>query len=123
MTKGKTTRKTNKRAKTTSKPKVTKSVQEAREQFQKLVSSSSGKIISAVIAEAKKGKYLPAKFLFEAIGMCEARPESAEPAEKHDDSLAQILLEQWHLKPAPQDSDDEGTQGSGEAEEDAVTVG
>jgi hypothetical protein len=98
-------------------------VQEAREQFQKLVSSNSGKIINAVIDEAKKGKYLPAKFLFEAIGMCEARPESTEPEEKHEDSLAQILLEQWHLKPAPPDSDDEVTGGSGKGEEDPVTVG
>lgn len=124
MNKGKTSRKKTKgTSKSTSKTKVPKTVEEARQQFQKLVRDSSESIIKAVIDEAEKGKYLPAKFLFEAIGMCKATPDATPPAEKHEDSLAQMLLEQWHLKPAPPDSDDEVTEGSGKPEEDAVTVG
>jgi hypothetical protein len=124
MRKSKTTRKPTKRANKTSKTtKPPKTLQEAKEQIRELVQTSSVDIASAVIDEACKGKYLPAKFLFETAGLCEAKPDTVEPVEKHEDSLAQILLEQWHLKPAPPDSDDEVTEGSGKAAEDPVTVG
>jgi hypothetical protein len=127
MRRSKTTRKTARPAKGTtkgmSKAKPPKTLQEAKKQIQELVQSSSVDIAEAVIDEACKGKYLPAKFLFETAGLCEAKPDTVEPVEKHEDSLAQILLEQWHLKPAPPDSDGEVNGGSGESEEDPVTVG
>jgi hypothetical protein len=120
MTKGKTTRKTTRRTKKTSKAKTPKTLQEARQQLQDLVKNNSGDIAVAVIDEAKKGKYLPAKFLFEAVKLCEAPPAEEKTPEKTE-SLERLLLEQWQLKPPP--PDDDVTDGSGAAEEEPVTVG
>jgi hypothetical protein len=56
-------------------------------------------IIGKVIEQAKKGNYLPAKYLFEFAGIAEPLPESdVEPAAPHP-SLAEILLATLHGDP------------------------
>jgi hypothetical protein len=120
MRRSKTTRKATKRAKGTGKKTPPKTLQEAKERIRNLVKTNSTDIASAVIDEARKGKYLPAKFLFETAGLCEAKPDTEEAPEKKE-SLEQLLLEQWQLKPAP--PDDDVSDGSDTAEEEPVTVG
>ena len=120
MRKSKTTRKATKRAKSTGKRKPPKTLQEAKERIRNLVQTNSEVIAEAVMDEACKGKYLPAKFLFETAGLCEAKPDAEEAPEKKE-SLEHLLLEQWQLKPAP--PDDEVGDGSDAAEEEPVTVG
>jgi hypothetical protein len=120
MRRSKTTRKATKRAKGTSRAKPPKTLQEAKQKIRELVLNRSEDITEAVIDEGCKGKYLPAKFLFETAGLCEAKPDAEEAPEKKE-SLEQLLLEQWQLKPAP--PDDDAADGRGTAEEEPVTVG
>ncbi len=70
-------------------------VQEARRQLVRRVSENSPEITKAVIVEARKGNYLPAKFLFEAAGLTGA-PAEGEEAGGHE-GLARQLMEQWKL--------------------------
>jgi hypothetical protein len=70
-------------------------VQEARRELVRQVSENSPEITEAVIDEARKGNYLPAKFLFDAAGLT-AVPAEAEEAGGNE-ALARHLLEQWKL--------------------------
>ncbi len=49
-------------------------------------------IIAAVLDEAKKGHYLPAKYLFEFAGIAEPLPDIDAEATARVRSLAEILL-------------------------------
>lgn len=51
-------------------------------------------IVTALIAQAKKGKYLDAKFLFELAGISGLKPESEEP-QLDGEALADRFLEHF----------------------------
>ncbi len=70
-------------------------LEEARKQFQQMVGANVANITEAVIEEALKGKYQPAKFLFETAGLTSEMPDEETPAE--EESLTKILLNHWRI--------------------------
>jgi hypothetical protein len=76
----------------------------------RLVCLSSAAITEAVIQDALLGKYLSAKFLFEAVGLLERGADETEDPEGRE-SLASLLLKRWQL----------GPQGSGITEVPGVS--
>jgi hypothetical protein len=71
-------------------------LEEARKQFQQLVGANVEEITEAVIEEALKGKYQPAKFLFETAGLTSEMPDEETPQEE-EESLTKILLHHWKI--------------------------
>jgi hypothetical protein len=66
----------------------------ARQEILRLALANSVAITQAVIGEALEGKYLCAKFLLEAAGLCALEGEEAEE-EAERESLTGLLLKQW----------------------------
>jgi len=73
-------------------------LQNARREILRLVCLNSAAITQAVINDALQGKYLSAKFLFEAVGLLGMDAEELENPEGHE-SLASLLLKRWELAP------------------------
>jgi hypothetical protein len=63
-----------------------------REQMEAAVLKNGKAVIEAVIKEAQKGGYLPAKYLFEFAGISEPLPETTAPAAPQVGALMDILL-------------------------------
>jgi hypothetical protein len=76
------------------------SLEEARQELVQKVCGYSGAITDVLIQEALEGKQLCAKFLFEAVGLCEIRGDELEEAGERE-SLAGMLLKQWQLPAQP----------------------
>ena len=72
------------------------SLEEARQELLRLVCAQSMPITRALVKEALEGKYLCAKFLFEAVGLCAMKGEELEEVAERE-SLAGLLLKQWQL--------------------------
>ena len=66
---------------------------EVRRDMVNSVLEGAREIIDEVIAEAKKGNYLPAKFLFEFAGIAEPFPDADDEAAARRRSLAEVLLQ------------------------------
>ena len=71
-------------------------LEDARRQLEQIVGANVAEITEAVIEEALKGKYQPAKFLFETVGLTNGLPEE-QSAQEEEESLAKILLHQWKI--------------------------
>ena len=76
------------------------SLEEARQDLLRKVCGYSGAITDVLIHEALEGKQLYAKFLFEAVGLCETTGDEAEETGERE-SLAALLLKQWQLPAQP----------------------
>jgi len=72
--------------------------EDARREVLRLICMNSKLIAQAVINDALQGKYLSAKFLFEAVGLFESEPEETEDPARRD-SLASLLLKRWEVVP------------------------
>jgi hypothetical protein len=72
------------------------SLEEAQREILRLVCAHSVAITKAVIREALDGKYVCARFLFEAVGLCAVKGEETEDVAERE-SLAGLLLKQWQL--------------------------
>jgi len=72
------------------------SLEQARQELLRKVCGYSGAITEALILEALEGKQLCAKFLFEAVGLCETTADESDEAGERE-SLAGLLLKQWKL--------------------------
>jgi len=68
----------------------------ARQELLRKVCGYSDAIADVLILEALEGKQLCAKFLFEAVGLCETTGDELEEAGERE-SLAALLLKQWKL--------------------------
>ncbi len=78
--------------------KMCLTLEDARREILRLVCLSATAITQAVINDALQGKYLSAKFLFEAVGLLAMDAEDLEdPARK--ESLASLLLQRWDVVP------------------------
>ncbi len=64
-----------------------------REELVHMILTSGKEIIKGVLGEAKKGNYLPAKYLFEFAGISEPLPELDADALARVKSLTEILFE------------------------------
>ena len=71
-------------------------LEEARREMLRLVCLNSAAITQAVIDDALEGKYSPAKFLFEAVGLCAVKGDEMEDFSKKE-SLVSLLLKRWQL--------------------------
>jgi hypothetical protein len=71
---------------------------DARREILRLVCLNSAAITKAVIDDALQGRYLSAKFLFEAVGLLAIDADELENPERHE-SLASVLLKRWELAP------------------------
>ena len=60
----------------------------------------SREITRALVNEALQGKYLCAKFLFEAVGLCAIKGDEVEEVAEQE-LLAGLLLKQWQLPAQP----------------------
>ncbi len=72
------------------------SLEEARQDLLRQVCSQSRAITRAVVKEALAGKYLCARFLFEAVGLCAIKGDELEEVAERE-SLASLLMKQWQL--------------------------
>jgi hypothetical protein len=78
--------------------KICVTPEDARREIVRLVCVQSLAITQAIINDALQGKYLSAKFLFEAVGLFAADAEDLEnPAGR--ESLASLLLQRWGVVP------------------------
>jgi hypothetical protein len=71
-------------------------IEDARQDLLRMVCLNSEAITQAVIDEALQGKYLSAKFLFDAVGLCPVHLEKVESATE-EESLASLLLQRFGL--------------------------
>ena len=71
-------------------------LEDARREMLRLVCINSAAITQAVIDDALQGKYLSAKFLFEAVGLCAMKGDDLEEATSRE-SLASILLPRFQM--------------------------
>lgn len=78
---------------------------EARREMLRLICENSAAITQAVIKDALEGKYLPAKFLFEAVGLCEVKGDEVEDSGARE-TLASLLLQRWQVA-APKSAEPE----------------
>jgi hypothetical protein len=76
------------------------SFEDAREELMRTVCGYSGKITKVLVDEALEGKVASAKFLFEAVGLCEIRGDELEEAGERE-SLLESLMKQWQLPTKP----------------------
>jgi len=76
------------------------SIEEARQELLREVCAQSRAITQAVVKEALEGKYLCARFLFEAVGLCAIKGDEVEEASERE-SLAELLMKQWQLPAQP----------------------
>jgi len=76
---------------------------DARQEMLRLVLGSCAAITQAVIDDALQGKYLSAKFLFEAVGLSALKDDELDELEDatQRESLASFLLKRWEI-PAQQ---------------------
>lgn len=71
-------------------------LEDARREMLHAVCANAGAITQAIVEDALQGKYLSARFLFKAVGLCDVKGgEPEELAER--ESLARLLLERWQL--------------------------
>jgi hypothetical protein len=119
-TKSKTTRKTKTRATKNNQALKPVVLQEVRQQLGNMVAANAPAITEAVIEEALKGKYLPAKFLFDAVGLSVELPPGEEKPEE-EDSLAKILMRQWRI--GEESGEETGVLEDSELEDAAVLSG
>jgi len=98
-------------------------LEEARKQFQQMVGANVADITEAVIEEALKGKYQPAKFLFETAGLTSELPDEEKPQDE-EESLAKVLLHHWKIGPDDEhhDQNQEVTKDSTEEEVEELAV-
>lgn len=76
--------------------------EEARREMFRLICANSTGIVEAVIKDAREGRYLSAKFLFDLVGLSAINAEDVEdPAER--ESLASLLLKRWRIAPQGED--------------------
>ena len=73
-------------------------LKDARRELLRLVCLNSAAITQAVIDDALQGKYLSAKFLFDAVGLVATDAEELEDPARRE-SLASLLLQRWGLVP------------------------
>jgi hypothetical protein len=71
-------------------------LEDARREMLRLVYLHSAAMTQAVIDDALQGKYLSARFLLEAAGLCTVKGEELEDIEERE-SLASLLLKRWQL--------------------------
>ncbi len=76
------------------------SLEEARQELLREVCAQSKKITAKLVEEALAGRHLCAKFLFEAVGLCEIRGDEFEEAGERE-SLAALIMKQWQLPSQP----------------------
>ena len=72
------------------------SLEEARQDLLRQVCSQSRAITTKLVAEALAGKHLCAKFLFEAVGLCDVKGDEMEEVAERE-SLASLLMKQWQV--------------------------
>ncbi len=89
---------------------------DARREMLRLVCRNSAAMTRAIIDEALQGKYLSARFLFEAVGLCAVKGEEVEDIADRE-TLASLLLHKWQV--APQSA----PEGAEVTEVPQVTVG
>lgn len=77
-------------------PKKPATLEDARREMQRLVCLNSAAMTQAVIDDALQGKYLSARFLFEAVGLCAVKGDEVEDTTERE-SLASLLLKRWQL--------------------------
>jgi hypothetical protein len=89
---------------------------DARREMLRLVCRDSAAMTKAIIDDALQGKYLSARFLFEAVGLCAVKGEEVEDIADRE-TLAGLLLHKWQV--APQAT----AEGAEVTEVPQVTVG
>ena len=87
----------------------------ARREMLRLVCVNSAAITQAMIGDALQGKYLSAKFLFDAAGLCAGKGEDLDDATQRE-TLASFLLTHWQ-EPAQEGQATEGQIQNGQAPE------
>jgi len=91
-------------------------LEDARREMLRLVCRSSAAMTKAIIDDALQGKYMSARFLFEAVGLCAMKGEEVEDIAERE-TLASLLLHKWQFAP-------KGSNESGEVTEvPEVTAG
>ena len=83
------------RNKTISQPTT---LDDARREMLRLVCRNSAAMTRAIIDDALQGKYLSARFLFEAVGLCAVKGEEVEDIADRE-TLASLLLHKWQVAP------------------------
>ena len=71
-------------------------IEEARLELLRVVCSESREITHQIVVRAKEGNHLCAKFLFEAVGLCDIKADEMEEGGDRE-SFARLLLKQWQL--------------------------
>ena len=79
---------------------ATITLEEARLELLRVVCSESREITEKLVVRAREGNHLCAKFLFEAVGLCDIKADEMEEGGDRE-SFARLLLKQWQLPAQP----------------------
>ena len=82
-------------------PKKVKETIELRKDLVKMVKQSAPKMVEAVVGEGKKGQVSPVKFLLELAGVFPVPEAEVNAPDKHEESLAETLLDRLGLPKTP----------------------